>query len=206
MCNLYELYVTGMNNIFGKSLSDVMNLPQNEVFPGYPGIVMTATGVLRKMTWGFPLVLKGKNGQPLKPKPVNNARTDKLDSFMWRDSFQNRRCLIPVSRFAEAEGPKGSMTRTWFKVPGDEPFAVAGIWRDSPEWAECYSMVMTESTGAVSRTHDRMPVIIAEADRERWLRDEPAEALVLCKPFKEQIDEDRTADPWFRRKAPEKPQ
>lgn len=158
------------------------------------------------MTWGFPLVLRGKNGQPLKPKPVNNARTDKLDSFMWRDSFQKRRCLIPVSRFAEAEGPKGSMTRTWFKVPGDEPFAVAGLWRDSPEWGECYSMVMTESVGAVSRIHDRMPVIIAEAYQVRWLHDEPAKALGLCKPFKEQIDEDCTADPWFRRKAPEKPQ
>jgi hypothetical protein len=34
------------------------------------------------MVWGFPLVLKGKGGQALKPKPVNNARVDKLDGFM----------------------------------------------------------------------------------------------------------------------------
>ena len=60
------------------------------------------------MTWGFPLTLKGKSGQPLKPKPVNNCRTDKLDSFMWKYSFQERRCVIPVTAFCEAEGEKGA--------------------------------------------------------------------------------------------------
>ena len=64
------------------------------------------------MAWRFLLVLNGAKGQPLKPKPVNNTRADKLDSFMWRYSFQERRCLIPVSQFAEAEGGKGFKTRT----------------------------------------------------------------------------------------------
>ena len=59
------------------------------------------------MTWGFPLVLTGKQGQKLKPKPVNNARTDKLQTAFWCDSFARRRCLIPVSEWAEAEGQKG---------------------------------------------------------------------------------------------------
>ena len=43
------------------------------VYPGYPGLVF-ARGELRRMVWGFPLVMKGKSGQPLKPKPVNNTR------------------------------------------------------------------------------------------------------------------------------------
>lgn len=120
---------------------------------------------------------------------------------MWRDSFQKRRCLIPVSRFAEAEGPKGSMTRTWFKVPGDEPFAVAGIWRDSPEWGECYSMVMTESTGAVERIHSRMPVILTDQAAQTWLIADDATALQVCKPFSGPIDDDPTPEPWFRRKT-----
>ena len=74
-----------------------------EVYPGYPGLVV-AEGQVRQMNWGFPLVMKGKNGQKLKPKPVNNARTDKLDSFFWRYSFGERRCLIPLSAWAEAQG------------------------------------------------------------------------------------------------------
>ena len=101
-----------------------------EVYPGYPGLVV-ASGEVRQMSWGFPLVMKGKNGQPLKPKPVNNARTDKLDSFFWRNSFEQRRCLIPVSAWAEAQGAKGAKTRTWLSLPDAELFAVAGVWRDS---------------------------------------------------------------------------
>ena len=71
--------------------------------------------------------------QALTPKPVNNARADKLDDFMWRYSFAERHCLIPVTAFAEAEGEKGAKTRTWFSMPDNKLFAIAGLWRDSPE-------------------------------------------------------------------------
>ncbi len=80
--------------------------------------------------------------QPLKPKRVNNARADKLGGFMWRNSFQQRRCLIPVSAFAEAEGEKGAKTRTWFTLPDQDVFAVAGLWRDTLEWGPASTMVM----------------------------------------------------------------
>jgi hypothetical protein len=55
------------------------------VYPSYPRIVVAA-GEVRSMTWGFPLVPKGKYGQPLKPKAVKNTRADKLDSFTWSKS------------------------------------------------------------------------------------------------------------------------
>jgi putative SOS response-associated peptidase YedK len=56
------------------------------------------------MNWGFPLIMTGRNGQKLKPKPVTNARDDKLSTAFWRASFESRRCLIPVSAWAEPEG------------------------------------------------------------------------------------------------------
>ena len=40
-----------------------------EVYPGYPGLVF-AHGELRSMIWGLLLAMKGKSGQPLKPKSV----------------------------------------------------------------------------------------------------------------------------------------
>ncbi len=55
---------------FGASSMQVGNAAA-EVYPGYPGLVFTR-GELRSMVWGFPLALKGKSGQPLKPRPVNN--------------------------------------------------------------------------------------------------------------------------------------
>lgn len=197
MCNLYRMtknkdevaqWFEAIDELGGANFGA-------EVFPGYPGAVV-AEGQLAQMTWGFPLVLKGKNGQPLKPKPVNNARTDKLDSFFWRYSFEERRCLIPVTAWAEAEGPKGGKTRTWLSRPDAELFAVAGVWRDSEEWGRCYSMVMTDACGAAAECHTRMPVLLREADRRLWTQGSPEVAFALCRPWEGELVLDRTAEPW----------
>lgn len=173
MCNLYRLTKPNHEtaHLFDAVVGSAGTAGMGEVFPGKPGLVI-ARGELRSMTWGFPLVLKGKNGQPLTPKPINNARADKLDGFMWRYSFQDRRCLIPVTAFAKAEGEKGAKTRTWFTPPstgadGDCPdgvFAVAGLRRDTPEWGPAYTVVITEACQHVADVHDRMPVILERAD------------------------------------------
>lgn len=176
-----------------------------EVYPGYTGLVV-AEGAVRAMTWGFPLVLKGAKGQPLKPKPVNNARTDKLATPFWRHAFENRRCLIPLEAWGEAEGPKGRMTRTWLSLPDVQLFAVAGVWRPSDEWGECYSMVMTDSAGTeAAAVHERMPVLLAPADQARWLGGSPEEAFGLCQAWEGPLAITRTADPWAKSAAPTPP-
>ena len=70
-----------------------------------------------------------ETGRILAVSRVNNARDGKLLTAFWRDSFVKRRCLIPVSQWAEAEGEAGSKTRTWYRLAGHELFAVAGLWR-----------------------------------------------------------------------------
>ena len=177
----------------------------SEVYPGYPGLVV-AGGQVEQMTWGFPLVMKGKSGQPLKPKPVNNARTDKLDSFFWRHSFEERRCLIPLSAWAEAQGTKGSKTRTWLSLPDRDLFAAAGVWRQSDEWGNSYSMVMTDSAGsAAADVHTRMPVLLRPEDYEGWVSGSPDEAKALCRAWNGEIAIDQTDESWTRGKASQKP-
>ncbi|MEM6907154.1 MAG: SOS response-associated peptidase family protein [Pseudomonadota bacterium] len=201
MCNLYQqtksaaevaAWFRAVNGASGANLSD-------EIYPGYPGLVRTEES-LRAMTWGFPLARTStRTGKPLKPKPVNNAREEKLDSFMWKRSFVERRCLIPLTAWAEAEGPKGSMTRTWLKPFDVDLFAVAGIWRDTEEWGECYSMIMIDAAGKAASVHSRMPVLLEEPQFEHWLRASPVEARALCRPFDKQLSINRTWDPWYSR-------
>ncbi|WP_128892243.1 SOS response-associated peptidase [Erythrobacter sp. HKB08] len=197
MCNLYRMtknadevakWFDAINEMGGANFG-------SEVYPGYPGAVI-ADGKLTKMSWGFPLQMKGKNGQPLKPKPVNNTRTDKLDSFFWRYSFEERRCLLPLTAWAEAEGTKGAKTRSWLSIPGAELFACAAIWRDTDEWGPAYSMVMTDAAGVAAEVHTRMPVILAPDDYAVWTGGEPAEARALCRPWEGDLEIDRTDQPW----------
>jgi putative SOS response-associated peptidase YedK len=173
----------------------------DEVYPGYTGLV-AAEGVVSAMTWGFPLVLKGAKGQPLKPKPVNNARSDKLATAFWRHAFEHRRCLIPLTAWGEAEGLKGRMTRTWLSLPDAPLFAAAGLWRPSDEWGACYAMVMTDSAGTdAAQVHERMPVLLAPADYGKWLGSAAREAFDLCRPWHGPLVIDRTADPWAKSAA-----
>ncbi len=201
MCNLYRMT---------KSAAQVahwFNQPDEtqganageEVYPGYSGVVV-AQDAVQMMVWGFPLVLKSKRtGEPLKPKPVNNARSDKLDQFMWRHSFAERRCVIPLSAWAEAEGPRGSMTRTWLSVPDAELFACAGIWRDSEEWGRCYSMIMTDAVGLAAEVHDRMPVLLAKTDISRWANGTMEDARGLVEGWGGPITIERTDQKWSAR-------
>ena len=200
MCNLYRM----TKNADEVALwFDAVEAAQganfaSEVYPGYPGVVI-AEGAVRRMNWGFPLQMKGKGGQPLKPRPVNNTRTDKLDSFFWRYSFEERRCLIPVTAWAEAEGAKGRKTRTWLSRPDAELIAVAGIWRSSEEWGDVYSMVMTDSAGVAAECHDRMPVLLDKSDWAGWTDGSTEAARALCVPWTGALEIERTEDPWAKR-------
>ncbi|ABC62776.1 SOS response-associated peptidase [Erythrobacter litoralis] len=202
MCNLYEVKSshTEVADFFDAIAEDFSANTAEEVYPGYPSLVV-ADGKLTAMIWGFPLQRKGAKGQPLKPKPVNNTRTDKVKSYFWRFSFEERRCLIPVSTFAEAEGLKGKMTRTWFSMPDAPLFATAGIWTDTDEWGAAYSMLMTEANEQVAPVHKRMPVILPRESWDRWLNGTPSEAYDLCVPYAGDLLVDRTDEPWFRRKS-----
>jgi putative SOS response-associated peptidase YedK len=202
MCNLYRM--TKNTDEIAHLFDAIPDFGANygeEVYPGYPGLVV-ADGKARAMTWGFPLVLKGKQGQPLKPKPVTNAREDKLTTPFWKPSFENRRCLIPVTAWAEAEGAKGAMTRTWYALPGGEPFAVAGLWRPTAEWGDAYSMVMVDGSPCMADVHDRMPLILAREDWSRWIAGAPPEALELCCTWPAALEVDRTAERWAGGGAP----
>lgn len=204
MCNLYRLTHSAdeVAKLFGAIAQDVRVIPGNatsEVYPGYPGLVL-AEGAVRPMAWGFPLALTGAKGQPLKPKPVNNARSDKLASPFWSASFRARRCLIPLNAYAEAEGPKGAMTRTWFSPPDSPMMAVAGLWRDTAEWGAAYAMVMTGANEQAAAVHHRMPLILDPDDWSGWLGGDPQAALALCRPYAGALTVTRTDVPWAARR------
>lgn len=207
MCNLYRMTrnVTEVAKWFEAAEGAGGSNFAAEVYPGYTGLVV-AEGAIRPMTWGFPLVLKGKQGQPLKPKPVNNARTDKLRTGFWGHAFQHRRCLIPLTAWAEAQGAKGRMTRTWLSRPDAPLFAAAGVWRPSDEWGDCYAMVMTDSAGTdAAGVHERMPVLLAADDHAGWLAGSPEEALGLCRGWAGPLTIAQTGEAWAKSAAPPAP-
>ena len=204
MCNLYTVRKSAAEVAahFGVSDPILSNAP-DEIYPGYPGFVIReAEGarVMQSMVWGFPLRLNGMS-PTAKPKPVNNIAD--LTKPMWKGlaAKPQWRCLIPLTHFAEAEGPKGSKTRTWVNVKHQPIFAWAGLWRISDEWGPVYSGVMTDCNEAIRPVHDRMPVLLHADEHDQWLRGSFDDMLAFqdrCFPD-EHIEMQRTSEPWVKR-------
>lgn len=167
-------------------------------------VVREAEGqrVLQSMVWGFPLRLASMKPDS-RPKPVNNIAD--LNKPMWKGfaAKPQWRCLIPVTGFAEAEGPKGGKTRTWFSLKDQTVFAWAGLWRESGEWGPVYSGVMTDSNDAIRPVHDRMPVLLLPDEYDLWLNGSFDDALGFqARRFpNDLIQMNRTNDPWVRRSS-----
>lgn len=208
MCNLYTVRKSAAEVAahFGVEAPASFNTPE-ETLPGYPGMVVRqAEGarILQSMVWGFPRPMKSKKtGLPIKPKPVNNIAD--LGNFMWRGIAPKPqwRCLIPLTGFAEAEGEKGKMTRTWFHMKDQPIFAWAGMWRMSDEWGAVYSGMMTDANKAVAPVHDRMPVLLRPQEYDEWLHGSLEDVTAFRDRIfpPELIEMDRTSELWSRRKA-----
>jgi putative SOS response-associated peptidase YedK len=197
MCNLYSVRTSRA------ALAHKFHLSDNRIaafdalpaiFPGHmaPIIKQSADGEreLVMRSWGFVLLRKG-----YAPKRVTNTRDDKLGSPFWRDSFAERRCLVPATAFCEPDEGKPARWH-WFALRGtadDRPlFAFAGVYR---QWAgpikkdgpsvdiEVFSFMTTlpnELTSTIN--HERSPVLLTEeAEFASWLTGTAEEALGLIR-------------------------
>ncbi|MGE0055951.1 MAG: SOS response-associated peptidase family protein, partial [Hyphomicrobium sp.] len=104
MCNLYSMTANreAILRLFRISENRAAAVDSKDaVFPGRtaPVVRPNADGEreLVQMSWGFVLPRSGRA-----PRRVTNTRDDKARrSSFWRDSFEKRRCLVPVTCFAE---------------------------------------------------------------------------------------------------------
>ena len=162
MCNLYSMTRNreAIIRLFRVSHNRAAAFePQSAIFPGGSApIVRCADDGERElvvMSWGFPLPQKGKSA-----KRVTNAREDTvLDSRFWRSSFEDRRCLVPVTSFSEPKGKKPAIWH-WFALDETrEPFAFAGLWRhagrdDKRPTSEDYRRQTSRHSGPVVSVND----------------------------------------------------
>ncbi|HEX6286094.1 MAG TPA: SOS response-associated peptidase [Acidimicrobiia bacterium] len=104
-----------------------------------------------------------------------NARSETVATTpAFRDSFARKRCLIPADGFYEWEPPEHGRTPHWVFRADGHPMVFAGIWasrfdEDAGEWLRTCSIITAESTGAISRIHDRMPVALVPEVWDAWL-------------------------------------
>ncbi len=162
--------------------------PRYNVAPTQPVAVVVAGPELRRelvlMRWG--LVPAWSREGPKGP-PLINARSETAaDRPAFRQALRSRRCLVPADGFFEWAKVGGRKQPHYFHRPNGEPFAFAGLWErwQGPEGDPLLScaVLTTEANEVVRPVHDRMPVILAPEDFQRWLESGDAELLRPCPP------------------------
>jgi putative SOS response-associated peptidase YedK len=121
-----------------------------------------------------------------------NAKAETLTtSAAFREAFQRRRCLVPADWFYEWRkiDPKTKQPYA-IALKDNSIFAFAGPWERWKDKAtghllETYTIVTTDPNELVEPLHNRMPVILAPRDYERWLAPaDPAHLPIdLLRPF-----------------------
>lgn len=188
MCGRYSLTspIEGLRALF--DFDELPNLqPNYNIAPtqGVPVVREKAGGgrQFTAMRWGLvPSWAKEIGGGP----PLINARSETVaEKPSFRAAFARRRCLIPADGFYEwkkvEEGPKQPYR---IALPGDAPFAFAGIWEhwqdaQGSELESC-AIVTTEASPQIAEIHARMPVILPRESFDSWLA-EPDTGLL--KPY-----------------------
>jgi putative SOS response-associated peptidase YedK len=160
---------------------------------------LAATRRIRLMRWGLlpPWTKPGPDGGPPTRGPqLINARAETVTtSPAYRSAAQHKRCLIPMDGYYEwkpagessgANPKRGRKTPFFFYRPDGRPLLVAGLWsvwradQGVDPMLTC-TVITTDAAGEFARVHDRMPLILGEADWGRWLNpDAPAPADLLA--------------------------
>lgn len=140
---------------------------------------------LVNMLWGF--VPRWANDPTSGPRPMNARSETVRTSAPFRDSFRDRRCLIPADGFYEWEDNPSGKQPWHFRRPDRMPFAFAGIWdiwKGTDRSLYTCAILTTTPNETVKPLHDRMPVVIPRDQYSAWLdpQTDPAFAHSLLKP------------------------
>ncbi|MCA9831786.1 MAG: SOS response-associated peptidase [Dehalococcoidia bacterium] len=103
-----------------------------------------------------------------------NARSETVDKTpAYRSAFKKRRCLVPVDGFFEWDRSGKVRQPYWIHRPGRALMFFAGLyelWQPEPgNWRRTFTIVTTAANSVVANIHDRMPVVLDDADADRWL-------------------------------------
>ncbi|RYG37356.1 MAG: SOS response-associated peptidase [Burkholderiales bacterium] len=122
-----------------------------------------------------------------------NAKAETVDTLpSFRAAFKDRRCLVPVDAFYEWKGDKPGHKQPHALARRDhKPFAVAGLWENwkdpsTEAWRRTFCVITCPANSMVGLIHDRMPVILHEAQYAAWLGETlatPVDLKAMLKPY-----------------------
>jgi putative SOS response-associated peptidase YedK len=215
MCGRYILTVTGQVIADFLELDEApedgprFNIAPTQTVP----IVRAAAGGGRELAharWG--LIPRWAKEIGIGARLINARAETVASKPSFRSAFRRRRCLVPADGFFEWTTTPGGKQPHLIRYEDRRLFAFAGLWErwSTPDGGEVESctIITTRPNRVVAPIHDRMPVILARDDHDRWIHSEetvveelggllapcPAEGMEIF-PVDRRVNSPRNDDP-----------
>ena len=150
-----------------------------------------ATGArhLAPLNWGF--VPAWTKDLATARRPINARAETVATSGMFRGAFTARRCLVPADAFYEWQAAEGAKQPYAVARRDGQPMAFAALWESwrapDAELLRTFTIVTTTANPFLAPIHNRMPVIIEQADWPAWLGEAPGDPAALMRPAAEDM-------------------
>lgn len=155
----------------GMGLEEIYWEPEGEIAPGsiQPVVLANESGErdIALMRWGF----------KLPDRFLFVARSEGIEqSRFWKDSFLERRCIIPADAIFEWHPVERGKKKPKYEVaiPGREPFGIAGVWKPwknpkTDQWEDTFAVLTGEPNELMRPIHPRLTTILDPRDYDEYL-------------------------------------
>lgn len=175
MCGRYNLIATGQQIMdhFGLPSLPAQD-PDYNIPPGQKilAIVQLEDGSSKAVNLHWGLIPSWAKDHAIANRLINARAETLTEKPSFKKAFQHRRCLIPATGFYEWQATTTRKQPYHIHKPDNSLFAFAGIWehwKNDQETVYSCAIITTDANGTMTPIHDRMPVIIAPEDYNRWL-------------------------------------
>ncbi len=165
-----------------------VDLPRYNVAPGQEIISVINDGNKNRvglLKWGF--IPSFAKDEKIGFKMINAKAETLFQKPSFIEAIKSRRCVILADSFYEWD--KGRQPYRIF-TKGQKIFPLAGIWntyrRANGVHVHTVAIITTTANKPMRKIHERMPVILDEAQQERWLDTSiktEAQIKTLLKPY-----------------------
>ena len=148
--------------------------PRYNIAPAQPVVIVRLDHVRRRelalVRWGL---IPSWAKDPARIALFNARAETAEEKASFRGAMRHRRCLVPADGYYDWIGPPGGKRPHLLRPRVGGPIALAGLWEhwlgaDGSEF-DTMAILTAAANATVATVHDRMPVIVAEADFDRWL-------------------------------------
>ena len=190
MCGRYELHTNPAAIALAFGLARAPDLPPRYNIAPTTDVPIVRIGAdgereLVHVRWG--LVPRWARDPSIGNRMINARGETLADKVSFRNSYRRHRCLLPADGFYEwlARGERKQPLHIGMKNGG--LFALGGLFERwlSPEGEvlDTCTIITTPANDLLRPVHDRMPMIVAPRDYERWLDSANAEIGDLIAPY-----------------------